>query len=158
MAKTIDDALALYAAGKSTRECEKLTGFSATTIRRKAKEKGIVQGSVAQLIADTVRVGAEIGAQSGAVQDLIQTEVSRQLSGMEFYSTNARKAVKMGLVALSKDPTPVGMKTVLDGMKTGMIVEGLVPFYPNSVINNTNAQQNNEPRTITIVNAEDMVN
>lgn len=142
MAKTIDDALALFAAGKSPRECEKLTGIPATTINRKAKERGIIKGSVVQLISDAVRVGAEFGAQNGAVRDLIQTEVSRQLEGMEFYATNARKVAKMGMVALSKDNTPANSKVVMEMMKTGMIVEGIVPFYPNAIINNTNAQQN----------------
>ena len=77
--------------------------------------------------------------------------VAKQLEGMDFYATHARKVVKMGMVALSKDPTPIGMKTVLDGMKSGMQVEGIVPFYPNAqTINNTNAQQNNsEPVRFT---------
>jgi len=155
MAKTIDEALALFASGKSPRECEKLTNISASTIARRAKERGIVKGSVAQLISDAVRVGAEFGAQNDAVKQLVQTEVSKQLDGMGFYATNARKAVKMGLVALSKDPTPIGMKTVLDGMKTGMIVEGLVPYYPNAAtINNTNAQQNNS-ETVRFTRAPD---
>ena len=142
MAKTIDEALALFAAGKSPRECEKLTGIPATTINRKAKERGIIKGSVARLITDAVRVGAEFGAQSGAVQEVIQTEVSKQLEGLEFYATNARKVAKMGMVALSKDNTPANSKVVMEMMKTGMQVEGIVPYYPNAVINNTNAQQN----------------
>ena len=135
--KTIDEALALFASGKSPRECEKLTGISATTINRKAKQKGVVKGAVTHLITDAVKVGAEIGALNGAVRQVVTDEVSRQLEGMEFYATNARKAVKIGLAALSKDPTPAGMKIVIDGMKTGMIVEGLVPFYPSSGTINT---------------------
>ena len=48
----------------------------------------------------------------------------------------------MGMVALSKDNTPANSKVVME-MKTGMQVEGIVPFYPNAAtINNTNAQQN----------------
>jgi hypothetical protein len=144
MAKTIDEALALFAAGKSPRECEKLTRFSASTISRKAKERGIIKGSVTQLITDSVRIGAEIGAQDDAVKELIQSEVAKQLAGMEFYATNARKALKLGMLSLINDPTTSGSKTMMETMKTGMIVEGLVPFYPNAtVINNTNAQQNN---------------
>ncbi|MDD5267162.1 MAG: hypothetical protein PHO08_08550 [Methylococcales bacterium] len=142
MTKTIDDALALFASGKSPRECEKLTGIPATTISRKAKEQGIIKGSVAQLITDSVRVAVEVGAQNGAVKELIKTEVNKQLQGMEFYSTQARDAVKIGMEALKQEPTVAGMKTALEGMKTGMIVEGLVPFYPNApVINNTAAAQ-----------------
>jgi hypothetical protein len=97
---------------------------------------------VAQLITDSVRVAAEVGVQNGAVKELIKSEVSKQLEGMAFYSNQARKAVKIGMDALKQEPTVAGMKTVLEGMKTGMIVEGLVPFYPNaSVINNTVAAQ-----------------
>lgn len=152
--KTIEEALALFASGKSPRECEKLTGFAASTIARKAKERGIVKGSVTQLISDVVRVSAEFGAQNDAVKQVVSDEVARQLEGMEFYATNARKAVKMGLLSLKDDPSPVGMKTVLDGMKTGMQIEGLVPFYPNAAtINNTNAQQNNE-KVVKFVLAE----
>lgn len=142
MAKPLDEALALFAAGKSPRECEKLTGIPATTIARQAKAHGLIKGSVAQLITDAVKVSAEIGAHSGAVQRVIQTEVNKQLEGLEYYATQARKIAKLGMDALSNDPTPLGMKTVMDGMKSGMQLEGLVPFYPNAAtINNTNAQQ-----------------
>ena len=139
-AKTIEEALALFASGKSPRECEKLTGIPATTIRRHAKERGIIKGAVEQLIKDTVRVKADFGAQNGAVQELIQNEVNKQLEGMMFYSTNARKVLKMGLKAFAQDPSEQGMKTVLEGMKTGMQVEGLVPFYPSATINNVMAR------------------
>jgi len=142
VAKTIEEAIALFASGKSPRECEKLTGIPATTIARKAKNHGIIKGSVAQLITDAVKVNAEIGAQSGAIQKVIHTEVNKQMEGLEYYATQARKIAKLGMDALSNDPTPLGMKTVMDGMKSGMQLEGLVPFYPNAAtINNTNAQQ-----------------
>jgi hypothetical protein len=149
--KTIDEALALFASGKSPRECEKLTGIPKTTIDREAKKRGIAKGSLGQLIIDKVRVEAEIGTLSVPELAVVTSEVNKQLEGMEFYQTHARKAVKMGLVALSKDPTPVGMKTVLDGMKSGMQVEGLVPFYPNATsINNTNAKNNNDDKDFII--------
>jgi hypothetical protein len=145
VAKTIDDALNLFATGKSSRECEKLTGIPKSTVDREAKKRGVIKGSVGHLIADKVKVEAEIGTLPGTLKTLVNDEVNKQLAGMEFYQTNARKAVKMGLIALSKNPTESGMKTVLDGMKSGMQVEGLVPFYPSSsVFNNVNAQNNEE--------------
>lgn len=144
MAKTIDDALALFATGKSPRECEKLTGIPKSTIDREAKKRGVIKGSMGQLIADKVRVEAEIGTLDGTLRDVVNNEVNKQLEGLEFYATNARKVAKMGMVALSKDNTPANSKVVMEMMKTGMIVEGIVPFYSNSTtINNTNAQQNN---------------
>lgn len=139
--KSLDEALNLYAIGKSIRECEKLTGIPKSTIDREAKNRGIIKGSVGHLITDKIKVEAEIGTLPGTLRDTINEEVDKQLAGMEFYATNARKAVKIGLAALSKEPTPMNTKTVLDAMKNGMIVEGLVPFYPNAPVIN-NAQQN----------------
>lgn len=141
-------ARALYEAGKSLREIEKETKINYRTVDRMAKKETWNQGGLSQLIHDTARVKAEFVTLEMSQQAIVSKEVARILDGKEFYATNARKAVKMGLVALSKDPTPAGMKTVMDGMKTGMIVEGLVPFYPApaSISNtNTNAQQNNTP-------------
>ena len=83
------------------------------------------------------------------MQDIVNREVDKQLEGMEFYSNSARELAKIGLAAVRKEPTPLGMKTVMDGMKTGMIVEGLVPFYPNAaLVNNTNAQQINQSQLL----------
>ena len=145
MAKSIDEAIALFASGKSPRECEKLTGIPKSTVDREAKKRGIIKGSVGHLINDKVRVESEIAALDGTFRDTINKEVSRQLEGMEFYATHARKVAKMGLVALSKDQTPANAKVTMETLKTGLVVEGLVPFYPNATtINNTNAQLNNE--------------
>jgi hypothetical protein len=142
MAKTIDDAIALLASGKSQRECEKLTGIPRSTIDREAKKRGIAKGSMGQLISDKVRVESEIGALSEPMQLLVNAEVIKQLDGMDFYATNARKVIKVGIIAYSKAPSPMGMKTVIDGMKSAMQVEGLVPFHPSSAaITNNNANQ-----------------
>lgn len=137
MAKSIDEALALFASGKSPRECEKLTRIPATTIIRKAKEQGIVKGSVAHLVQDIARVSAEFGAQNGAVKEVIKSEVAKQLEGMQFYSTLTRKVVESGTDSFLAEPSPIAMKPVLDAMKAGMQIEGLVPFYPNAPQVNT---------------------
>jgi hypothetical protein len=148
MAKTIDDALALLAAGKSPRECEKLTGIPATTITRKAKERGVIKGSVVQLVQDMARVSAEFGAQNGAVQEVIKKEVSKQLEGMAFYASKARETVEIGFKSFEMDPNPLGMKTILDGMKSAMQVEGIVPFYPQPATTNINNSSNAQAAVI----------
>jgi hypothetical protein len=147
---TLDEALALLATGKSFRECEKETRIPKSIIDREAKKLGIIKGSAGHLIDDKVKIEAEIGTLSVPLRDIINLEVKRQLDGMDFYQSQARKVVKLGIEALKQSPSESGMKTVLDGMKSGMQVEGLVPFYPNSTINNVNAQQNvtEKPRTI----------
>jgi hypothetical protein len=46
---------------------------------------------------------------------------------------------------------PIDCKIVADTLVSTMKVSGVVPYYPTSaVINNTNAQQNNEPMKIII--------
>lgn len=137
-----DKAKALYTNGKSYREIGELLNIPFSTVRDKAKASGWTKGVLAQVIADTVKVESEIRTLEPAQQDIVRSEVSKQLEGLEFYATNARKVAKMGMVALSKDNTPANSKVVMEMMKTGMIVEGIVPFYPNAIINNTNAQQN----------------
>ena len=138
MAKTIEDAVALFASGKSPRECEKLTGIPKTTVDRAVKKRGIKKGKLGQLIADKVRVDAEMGALSDPEKAVVTREVAKHMEGMEFYSTTARKVVDIGVKAYKADPSAMGMKTVLDGMKSGMQVEGVVPFYPTpSTTNNS---------------------
>lgn len=152
-----DRARALFEADVSFRDIakDKRVNIDASNIAKKAKKEGWERGVLPQIITDTVRVSSEFATLTLPQQEVVATAVEKQLEGMAFYSTNARKIVKIGMVAFSKDPTPLGMKNTLEAMKTGMIVEGLVPFHPNAqVINNTNAQQNNLNPAITLTDAE----
>ena len=147
MAKTIDDALGLYASGKSLRECEKLTRIPKSTIDYEAKKRGIVKGSIGQLIEDKTRVEAVIRTLDPILSNIVQDEVARRLEGMTFYASKAREAVDIGFKTFKGSPSEAGAKTMLESCKLGMQVEGLVPFYPSSTttITNTNALQNNAP-------------
>jgi len=137
-----EKAKALYTNGKSYREIGDLLDIPFSTVRDRAKSLGWTKGELTQVIADKVKVESAIRTLEPAQQEIVRTEVNKQLEGMLFYATTARKIAKLGMDALSNDPTPLGMKTVMDGMKSGMQLEGLVPFYPNAAtINNTNAQQ-----------------
>lgn len=135
-------ARALFELGKSYRDISKVLKIPVTTLSDRAKLETWKKGELVQLIADGVRVEATIRTLETEQQDTVREAVSKQLEGLEFYATNARKVAKMGMVALSKDNTPANSKVVMEMMKTSMIVEGIVPFYPNAIINNTNAQQN----------------
>ena len=150
MAKVSPDkwkkAAALRKAGKSYGVIAKELSIPMTTLHDRSKKEAWDSNKTEGLILDAVRVESEIRNLETEQADVVRSEIARILDGKDFYARNARKAVKFGLVALSKEPTAQGMKTVLDGMKTGMIVEGLVPFYPDKAtvaISNTNAQQNN---------------
>ena len=151
MAKTLEEAIGLFRQGKSPRECEKLTGINYKKIDREAKKLGITKGDLSQLTSSIVRNTSDFVSLPVSDQDAVRQEVCKQLEGMQFYQENARKVVKIGMVAFSKDPTPLGMKNTLEAMKVGMIVEGLVPFHPSApVINNTNAQQNVSEHPVAI--------
>lgn len=147
-------AKALFTNGKSYREIGELLNIPFSTVRDRAKSEGWVKGEIAQVIADTVRVEAKIRTLETAQQEIVRSEVSKQLEGMDFYATNARKVAKVSLTSLAKDQTAANAKIAMETLKTGMVVEGLVPYYPNAAtINNTNAQQNNE-KVVKFVLAE----
>jgi predicted DNA-binding protein YlxM (UPF0122 family) len=147
----------LFENGDSLRKIAAATEINHQTISDRAKKEGWKPDKIDIIIREQTRVEAKFLTLEKNEQDFVREQVNKQLEGLLFYSTNARKAVKMGLVALSKNPTESGMKTVLDGMKSGMQVEGLVPFYPNATINNVNAQQNTteEKKVLTL---DDMYN
>jgi len=157
--KTLDDAIALYRQGHSPRECDRLTGVNYKKIEREAKRLGIVKGDLSHLTERIVKDTSDFVSLDVANQDAVRHEVAKKLEGLQFYQENGRKAVKIGLMAFSKDPTPQGMKATLEAMKIGMIVEGLVPFYPTAAtINNTNAQQINvEPSVMDKEKAMELI-
>jgi hypothetical protein len=149
MAKVSPDtwakAKALREAGKSFREIEKLLNIPFVTISDRSKKEGWEAGKTEQLIIDAVRVESEIRTLETVQKEVVTKEVTKRLAAMDFYSSKARDTVELGFKSFKVDPTPLGMKTILDGLKSGMQVEGLVPFYPSSsVFNNVNAQNNEE--------------
>jgi len=142
MTKTIDDAIALYRAGHSLRDCEKLTGINYRKVEREAKKRGVEKGDLSQLTSSIAKNTAEFVTLSVTEQDSVTKEVAKQLEGMQFYTTHARIVSKIALKSLQADMTPQNAKTTMATLKDGLIVEGIVPFYPNApTINNTNAQQ-----------------
>jgi len=139
-----EKARALFEAGKSYREIEKETFIDASNIAKKAKKEDWQKDFLPALIKDTVRVTRDFTTLSTTQRDVVTTEVNKQLEGLQFYETEARKVAKVAVKILKSEPSIIGAKTAMATLKEGMIVEGLVPFYPNSTtINNTNAQQTN---------------
>jgi len=141
MAKTLDDAIALYRAGNSLRDCEKLTGINYRKVEREAKKRGVEKGDLSQLTSSIAANTSKFVALSVTEQDSVTKEVAKQLEGMQFYNTQARIVAKIALESLKADKTSQNAKTTMATLKEGLIVEGLVPFYPNATqINNENKQ------------------
>jgi hypothetical protein len=149
-----DKARAMYEANISYREIGKALNIPFNTVYNRAKKEEWNRTLLEHVIVETVQ--SKIDFCSLNMEHIVSTEVDKRLKGFDFYQSQARKVVKLGIEALKQSPTEQGMKTVLDGMKSGMQVEGLVPFYPNSTINNVNAQQNvTEEKVLTL---DDMYN
>lgn len=137
MAKTIDEAIALFRSGKSPRECDKLTGINYKKIEREAKKRGVEKGDLSQLTQSLAMDTAKYVSLSVADQDIVTKEVAKQLEGIEFYNTHARMVSKIALKSLQADMTPANAKTAMATLKEGLVVEGLVPYYPNAPQINT---------------------
>lgn len=137
MAKTIDDAIALFRAGHSLRDCEKLTGINYRKVEREAKKRGVEKGDLSQLTSSIAKNTAEFVTLSVTEQDSVTKEVAKQLEGIAFYNHHARLVSKIALKSLQADMTPANAKTTMATLKEGLVVEGLVPFYPNAPQVNT---------------------
>jgi len=146
MAKSKPDwikAKAMFEAGKSLRQIAAECFIDNSNISKRAKKDGWQRtAELPQLIADAVSVEKRITALDLPQQTAVTAEIAKQLEGMQFYNTHARIVSKIALKSLQADMTPQNAKTTMSTLKEGLIVEGIVPFYPNApTINNTNAQQ-----------------
>jgi len=149
--KQWEKAKALYSNGKSLREIEKAVGIPYKTVEYRAKKEGWSSTEVAQAIQDKVRVEAAILHMDVAQQDLVQQEVQKQLEGMQFYNTHARIVSKIALKSLQADMTPQNAKTTMATLKEGLVVEGLVPFYPAAA----NVSANANAQTVVMISQDD---
>lgn len=140
-------AKAMFEGGSSLREIEKALNIPFTTVGYQSKARGWKKEGLVQLISDSARVTAEINILDIEQKELVTREVNKILSGMDFYQSEARAVVKAGVKSYKKAPDPNAMKSVVDGMKSAMQVEGLQPFFQNA--SSTNIQNNIENNVIT---------
>jgi hypothetical protein len=154
MAKVVVDwskSKALFEAGKSYREIDEITGINYKAVERASKKGGWERGKLSQLISDKTRVEAEFVTLESAQAEVVTTEVAERLKHIEFFTKAGLKVASMAVKSMGNDPKPIDCKIVADTLVSTMKVSGVVPYYPTSaVINNTNAQQNNEPMKIII--------
>lgn len=150
MAKTLDDAIALFRAGHSPRECDKLTGINYKKIEREAKKRGVEKGDLSHLTQSMASDTAKYVALGVADQDIVTKGIAKQLEGMDFYSTHGRLVAKIALKSLQLDMTPQNARITAQAMKDTMVLEGLVPFYPNAAQVNTqvNATETQDKRRV----------
>ena len=144
-------AKALFETGKSLSEISLATGIDRALISRKAKKEGWQKGIYQQLIQDGSRVASELSTLESTVKQVVVEGIDELTKTREWFSKAGLKVASMAVKSMGNDPKPIDCKIVADTLVSTMKVSGVVPYYPTSaVINNTNAQQNNEPMKIII--------
>lgn len=138
----LEIALAHFQAGKSPRECEALTGVSRGKITRATKERGLIKGSMSQLILDGSRVKAEIEPLSEPLKSLVLAEIDNKA-----HSITERNLATDLLFKKIKESIPtcevIEIKSLADALDRVCITSEIAPRFSNVIaINNTNAQQN----------------
>jgi len=144
-------AEALRKAGKSYRAISKELNIPSTTLSDRAKRDDWDSNKTEQLIIDAVRVEAEIRSLETEQARVVRLEVEKQLEGMQFYNTHARIVSKIALKSLQADMTPQNAKTTMATLKEGLVVEGLVPFYPAAA----NVSANANAQTVVMISQDD---
>ena len=147
----VEIALAHFQAGKSIRECEKITGVNRGKIERQVKARKLIKGSACQLIADKARVEADFVTLSEPLRDVVTVEVSKINKFKERRDSIANKVFdRIELAIVSCDDNVV--KSLADALDRVCITTEIAPRFSSAIeINNTNAQQNVQPVIMTRV-------
>lgn len=95
----LEDALAHYATGKSSRECEKLTGINYKRVTREATKRGLCKNEVAQLVTDKAEVDIRMSQLAPNVQKIVTDEAALRQKHIEFFNNAALSNVKNALAA-----------------------------------------------------------
>ena len=145
-------AKALFETGKSLSEISSATGIDRALISKRSKLEGWQKGIYQQLIQDGARVASELSTLESTVKQVVVEGIDELTKTREWFSKAGLKVASMAVKSMGNDPKPIDCKIVADTLVSTMKVSGVVPsYYPTSaVINNTNAQQNNEPMKIII--------
>ena len=83
--EALEDALAYYLAGKSVRECEKLTGTNFMKVEREAKKRGLVKGSVLRLEESMAKDRAEFVTLPVTVQARVTADVDERTKYLQYF-------------------------------------------------------------------------
>jgi len=140
--KTIEDALALFRAGKSVRECEKLTNINYKKIEREAKKRGISKGDVSQLTARMAKDKIEFVALPVAVQNVVTKEVDERTKHIQILNNMTLKNLAVMNKKVNENFEMNEHKLFQETVNKAS--ELLLGKEPQTIINNTNAQQNND--------------
>lgn len=140
------DARAYYEADKSLRDIEKLTGINNSNLSKKAKAENWQRGILPQLITDTTRVKEEFTALLPHQQKIVTAEVTERLRDLIFYNKTQNRFAQIAKEIIENKHAEKEL-SVMELAGASRVVkdsrEGVIGKAPETVINNTNAQQTN---------------
>ena len=147
-------AKALFEVGKSLSAINLETGIDRAAISRKAKKECWIKGEQQQLIIDAARVKAELSTLEPVLLSVVDSEITARTKHIQILNNLTLKNLSVMGKKVDADFEMVEHKLFQETVNKAS--EQLLGKEPTSIINNTNALQNNELRTITIIKAEEL--
>jgi hypothetical protein len=141
----------LFEVGKSLSEINDATGIDRATLSKRSKKDGWEKAKNQQLVIDSARVKAEFSTLSSTAQQVVEKEIDERTRHLQFFTNATIKNCSIMMKKVDSDADFADHKLVQDTLSKGK--ETVLGKEPSQVINNLNAQQNNEQKTITLIRA-----
>jgi hypothetical protein len=146
-----DKARSLFEADKSFREIAKrCPPLDSSNIAKKAKKEGWQRGVLPQLIIDKARIDAEFTTLLPRQQAVVVKEVDERNRYLQYFNNSTMRNISIMMKKVNIDTDISEHRVIQSTLKEGK--ETVLGKTPDTVINNSNAQQNNhfEPFIIEI--------
>ena len=136
--ETWDKAKALFEAGKSFRDIDKILGIPFSTIKYRADKEGWEQGKIEQLIIDKTKVSEDFAQLNSVQKEVVQKEVDDRLRHITFFNNATVKNLSVMMKKIDEDTAiaehRLAQQAIKDGKET---VLGKTPDTAIQINNNT---------------------
>ena len=138
-------AKALFEIGQSLSKIFLATGIDRAAISRRAKKDGWIKGEMQQLIVDAARVKVELSTLEPLLLSAVVKEIDERTKHIQILNNMTLKNLAIMNKKVNEDFEMNEHKLFQETVNKAS--EQLLGKDPQTVINNTNAQQNNAPIT-----------
>jgi len=150
----------LFMAGKSLSQITDETGIKKSSLSERAKKYNWVKGRHEPLVKKAVDLEKQTEQLTEKQKKIYNSDVEA-LAKHTIRTNSISETAQILMIrrmSIEKDNMPINdIKTIIEANDKASITLGVNPRHANAPqINNTNAQQNNEPVTIQIIKAEEL--
>ncbi len=142
-------AKALFEIGKSLSEIYLQTGIDRSAISRKAKKESWIKGEMQQLIVDAARVKVELSTLDPVLLSTVVKEIDERTKHIQILNNMTLKNLAVMNKKVNEDFEMAEHKLFQETVNKAS--EQLLGKDPQTVINNTNAQQISEIRRVIVM-------